>query len=91
MNVQEMIDAIHAKTQVKKTDILSVLKMQGDVAQAALMKGEDVALHGLGKLKTKESAARTGRNPATGEEMLIPSKTTVKFAVAKVLKDAVAN
>ena len=47
-------------------------------------------LHGIGKLKPLQKAARTGRNPATGEEIEIPAKTAVKFAAAKALKDAVA-
>lgn len=90
MNQQDMIDAIHAECGIKKTDILSVLKLQGDVAKAALKNGGEVMLHGIGKLKTVAKPARAGRNPATGEEMEIPAKTAVKFAAAKVLKDAVA-
>ncbi len=90
MNQQDMIDAIHAECGVKKTDILSVLKVQGDVAQAALAKGDEVILHGLGKLKPVAKPARTGRNPSTGEEIEIPAKTAVKFVAAKALKDAVA-
>lgn len=90
MNQQEMIDAIHTGTGVKKTDILSVLKVQGDVAQGALKDGDDIILHGIGKLKPVAKAACTGRNPATGEEIEIPAKTAVKFTAAKALKDAVA-
>ena len=91
MNIQEMIDAIHEQnSNLKKVDIMSVLKLQGDVAQATLSHGNEVTLHGLGKLKPVAKPARTGRNPATGEEIEIPAKTAVKFVVAKALKDAVA-
>jgi DNA-binding protein HU-beta len=55
-----------------------------------LQQGGEVTLPGLGKLKTKQSAARTGRNPHSGEEINIPAKTGVKFVAAKALKDAVA-
>ena len=43
---------------------------------------------GLGKLKFTTRAARTGRNPATGESIEIPAKNAVKFSVAKALSDA---
>lgn len=46
-------------------------------------------LPGLGKVVRKERAARTGRNPLTGESITIPAKTVVKFRVAKAAKDAV--
>lgn len=44
---------------------------------------------GLGKLVKVERAARTGRNPATGETLQIPAKTVLKFKIAKVAKDAI--
>lgn len=49
----------------------------------------EFSLPGLGKLVKKERAARTGRNPLTGESITIPAKTVVKFRVAKQAKDAV--
>jgi len=44
---------------------------------------------GLGKLVKVERAARTGRNPATGEILQIPAKTVLKFKIAKAAKDAI--
>jgi DNA-binding protein HU-beta len=44
---------------------------------------------GLGKLVKVERAARTGRNPATGETIQIPAKTVLKFKIAKAAKDAI--
>lgn len=52
------------------------------------MAGE-FTIPGLGKLVKAERKARTGRNPATGEAIQIPAKTTVKFRLAKGAKDAV--
>jgi DNA-binding protein HU-beta len=91
MNQQDMIDTIHAQDgRLKKMDILSVLKLQGDVAAVALSGGHEVTLLGIGKLKPVSKAARTGRNPKTGEPLKIAARTAVKFVAAKVLKDAVA-
>lgn len=90
MNKQELINAVAEHSDMSKNTVSKVLDGLAEVATATLQAGEEVTLHGLGKLKTKESAARTGRNPATGEEMDIPAKTAVKFTAAKALKDAVA-
>jgi len=46
---------------------------------------------GLGKLVKAERAARTGRNPATGETIQIPAKTVLKFKIAKAAKDAIMS
>lgn len=48
----------------------------------------EIMLPGLGKLAKKQRSARMGRNPATGEQIHIPAKTVVKFAVNKAAKDA---
>lgn len=90
MNKQELINEIAMNTGESKATVTKVLENMADVATATLQAGEEVTLHGLGKLKTKQSAARTGRNPHTGEEIDIPAKTSVKLVVAKALKDAVA-
>lgn len=46
-----------------------------------------VAINGLGTFQVKERAAREGRNPATGDTIVIPASKNVAFKVAKVLKD----
>ena len=59
-------------------------------ATEQLQAGEEFTLPGIGKLKPKTTAARTGRKPKSGESIEIAAKTVVKFTVAKALKDAVA-
>lgn len=90
MNKQELIDAVADETDLAKATVSRVLDAQAELATLVLQQGGEVTLPGLGKLKTKQSAARTGRNPHTGEEIDIPAKTSVKLVVAKALKDAVA-
>jgi len=51
--------------------------------------GGTVTLPGLGKVACRARPERQGRNPATGETMTKPADKTVKFAIAKVLKDLV--
>ncbi len=54
----------------------------------ALVKGERVALPGLGVFHVKERKARKGRNPRTGEEITIPARKVVTFSAAKALREA---
>lgn len=90
MTKQELINAIQqASGGMSKANIETVLNELGSVALATLSKGEEVTLPLIGKLSVKTSAARTGRNPATGAEIQIPAKNKPHFSAAKALKDAV--
>ena len=51
--------------------------------------GEEVNVGDLGKFVVKESAARKGRNPQTGEVIDIPAKKAMKFKIAKKAKDSI--
>lgn len=54
---------------------------------AAAAMGEEIALNGFGKFKVKETAAREGRNAATGATIRIGASKKLTFAVAKAVKD----
>ena len=55
-----------------------------------LAAGGEVPLPHIGKLQVRDVAARTGRNPATGEPIEIPAKRKVALVVAKAMKDTLA-
>ncbi len=55
----------------------------------SLANGDAITLVGFGTFKVSERAARTGRNPRTGQEIQIPAAKTVKFSPGKRLKDAI--
>jgi DNA-binding protein HU-beta len=54
-----------------------------------LKKGNRIRIAGLGILQVKQTKARMGRNPATGEPIKIPAKRKVAFRVSKDLKESV--
>ena len=95
MTKSELIAALHEEATshydagVSKVVIEAVLSSLGEVVSGELKKGGEVTLPGLGKLSVSKRAARTGRNPATGEEIKIKAKKVPKFSAAKALKDAV--
>lgn len=90
MTKQELVDQIAAGTGQSKKTVDQVMHHMGLAFAHALKNGDEVALPGIGKLSVKQRAARTGRNPATGEEMQIAAKKVPHFSAAKALKDAVA-
>lgn len=92
MNKSELIAAIAADIDMKKVDVETVLESAGRVIAehfAAADAGVDAeaVLPGLGKLKAVTRAARTGRNPQTGEPVEIPERMAVKFSAGKALED----
>jgi DNA-binding protein HU-beta len=87
LNKQELIDAIAEHADLSKTAVGNVLASLAAVASNALEDGNEVTLHGLGKLKPTYRKARTGRNPATGEPVEIPAQKNVKFVIGKFLKE----
>jgi DNA-binding protein HU-beta len=75
-------------TKKEATDLLANL---ADLALKSTKKTGAFTFPGIGKLKLVNRPKRMGRNPATGEQIQIPAKTVVKFAVAKAAKDFIAS
>ena len=90
MNKSELIDAIAQKGGLTKVDAGKALDATLEAISEALKGGDTVTLVGFGSFSVKERAARTGRNPKTGEELKIPASKVPSFKAGKGLKDAVA-
>ena len=87
MNKAELVSAIADKAELSKKDAEAALKAFTDVIAEELKKGEKIQLVGFGTFEVSERAARTGRNPQTGEEMTIPASKAPKFKAGKALND----
>ncbi len=85
----EMLNKLAEVTGLKKKEVQSVLDAQNDLLYKILKKDKKYKLQGLGIFTVKKRAARTARNPLTGEAVKVPAKTVVKFRVGKDLKDKV--
>lgn len=88
MNKSEFIDAVAAHANLTKADAARAIDSVVAVVTDALKKGDNVTLVGFGSFVVGERAARTGRNPKTGETIQIPASKTPKFRPGKALKDA---
>lgn len=76
-----------AAAGIGKAAAAALLEELAKLAAKQLKEAGEFSLPGVGKLKVKERAARTGRNPKTGDAVEIPAKKAVKFVAAKALTD----
>ena len=89
MNKTELIAAIADKAGITKKDAEAAVKAFTQVIEEELKKGEKVTMVGFGTFEVSERAARSGRNPRTGETMEIKASKAPKFKAGKALKDAI--
>ena len=89
MNKSELIDAIAQGSDLSKADSKRALDATIAAITTALSNGDSVALTGFGSFLVRDRAARTGRNPKTGEEIQIKASKNPAFKAGKSLKDAV--
>ena len=89
VNKSELIDAIAASADLPKAAAGRALDATLEAVTKALQNNESVALVGFGTFSVKERAARTGRNPQTGQPIEIAAATLPTFKPGKALKDAV--
>lgn len=89
MNKTELATAVAEATGLSRTDAGAAVDAVLDSISNSLAKGESVSLVGFGNFTVKERAARTGRNPRTGETIQIAAAKVPGFKAGKALKDAV--
>ncbi|MGN1183567.1 MAG: HU family DNA-binding protein [Faecalibacillus sp.] len=89
MNKTELIEEIAVQTEMTKTDVDKVITALVDVVTQALANGEKVSLKGFGNFEVRERGERTGRNPKTGEAMIIAASKAPAFKASSTLKKAV--
>lgn len=88
MNKAELISAMAESAGITKVQAEKALTAFTDSVVSALKKKDKVSLIGFGTFSASERAARTGRNPRTGESIQIAAKTVAKFKAGKGLDDA---
>ena len=89
MNRAELIDQIRDRLGIDKRAAENAVDAVFDSIQRAVAAGEKVALTGFGVFERVDRAARTGRNPRTGEPVQIAASKGVKFSAGAAFKSAV--
>jgi len=89
MNKANLIEKVQEMLGSTKVQAEEVVNGIFDTIAGSLKNGDDVSISGFGIFKSKMRAARTARNPKTGEPVNVPAMQVVKFQVSKTLKDLV--
>lgn len=89
MNKADLINAMATETGFSKKEVETVLNSFVNVVSNKLAKNEKVQLVGFGTFEARKRAARTGRNPQTGDEIKIAASVVPAFKAGKALKDIV--
>jgi DNA-binding protein HU-beta len=89
MNKTELVDTVATQAELSKQDAKKAVEALFETISNTLAKEEKIQLIGFGTFEVRERAARTGRNPQTGEEMNIPASKVPAFKPGKELKAAV--
>lgn len=89
LSKSQLVARLSEQYSLPKKDVGALLDGLAEPAYEQTATVGEFTIPGLGKLIKQERAARTGRNPATGESIQIAAKSVVKFRVAKAAKDAI--
>jgi DNA-binding protein HU-beta len=89
MNRKELVDELATRTDCSKTEAERGLSAMLEIISDTLEKGESLTLVGFGTFEVRGRAARTGRNPQTGEELKIKAAKVPAFKAGATLKAAV--
>ncbi len=89
MNKSELIQHVADSADLSKAEATRAVEAVFDGIKSTLKSGDTVSLVGFGTFNVRARAARTGRNPRTGQELTIAASKTPGFKAGKALKDAV--
>ncbi|HEX8141610.1 MAG TPA: HU family DNA-binding protein [Pyrinomonadaceae bacterium] len=88
MSQSEVVNHIAERFELKRAQAKEFFNELSDLASKEVKRNGEFTLPGFGKLVLAKRQAREGRNPATGETIKIPAKTTLKFRISKAMKDS---
>ena len=91
MNRMDLVEKIAEKNAISKAEANRILGTVIEEVMAAVKAGESLTLVGFGTFEVRERAAKTARNPRTGETIDVPACKVPAFKAGKALKDAVAK
>jgi integration host factor subunit alpha len=84
----QIVEALFAKSIFTKSQSAQIIDTIFELIKQSLQNGEEVLISGFGKFSVQEKQARRGRNPQTGEPMMLPPRKVVTFKCSGVLRGA---
>lgn len=91
MNKKDLVQIVAKKANITKKESEEIITVILETIIKAVSEGERVTLVGFGAFEARERKAREGRNPQTGEKLIIPATRVPTFSVGKFFKDRVNN
>jgi integration host factor subunit alpha len=84
-----VVEQISETLDLSGPEAKDTLEEMLEIIKSTLASGEDIMISGFGKFQVNEKAPRKGRNPATGEEMMLDGRRTVTFKCSGKLRDQI--
>jgi len=91
MTKADLIEKIYQEVAPTKKDSAELVEMTFELIKSTLENGKSVQLSGFGKFVIRDKKSRMGRNPQTGQEMVISARRVLTFKPSHVLKDRINN
>jgi len=85
----QIVNEIQKQNGFTKTQSAEIVETMLELIKKALESGEDVMVSGFGKFSVREKDARRGRNPATGEDMMLRPRKVVTFKCSGKLREKI--
>ena len=85
----QLVESINNKIGLTKNKSSEIVETCLEIIKSELESGKDVLISGFGKFCVKEKKERKGRNPATGDEMMLAPRRIVTFKCSGKLKDRI--
>jgi len=88
MTKADLVNDLYERLGYSKRECANIVDSLFDIIKEALSKGENVKISGFGNFVVREKKERKGRNPKTGEEILISGRRVLSFRLSQVFKEA---
>lgn len=86
MTKNDIVQNVHDKLGFSKKDSAKMVEHVFEIMKDNLARGEKIKISGFGSFAVREKKARKGRNPQTGEEILISARKVLTFKASQILK-----
>jgi integration host factor subunit alpha len=87
----KVVENVYEELDLPRRQCVEIVESLLEIMKRSLENGEDVLISGFGKFMVKEKKARRGRNPATGDEMMLDPRRVVTFKCSGKLRDMINN
>jgi integration host factor subunit alpha len=84
-----IVESVHNRLRTPRKECLEIVETLIEIIKSTLETGEDVLISGFGKFNVKEKGERKGRNPATGEDLMLGPRRVVTFNCSGTLRSKV--